>query len=141
MSDTYSYEVLEPGGHARLVGNVLDRISRASANPASAVGSSRAVLGDPETASWMERTTAADGAALIEAVYGNPVTVLTVEVSTRVVAAVNNFYSLASLQGAIGHYRAEEPCTNDKIVVVSAILLALHSLGMKLGIQGALKGG
>lgn len=73
MSETYSYEVLEPGGHARLVGNVLDRISRASANPASAVGSSRAVLGDPETASWMQRTTAADGAALIEAVYGNTV--------------------------------------------------------------------
>lgn len=73
MSDTYSYEVLEPGGHARLVGNVLDRISRASVNPASAVGSSRAMLGDPETASWMERTTAADGAALIEAVYGNTV--------------------------------------------------------------------
>lgn len=71
MSDTYSYEVLEPGGHARLVGNVLDRISEASANPASAVGSSRALLGDPETASWMERTTAADGAALIEAIYGN----------------------------------------------------------------------
>lgn len=70
MSDTYSYEVLEPGGHARLVGNVLDRISEASANPASAVGSSRAMLGDAETASWMERTTAADGAALIEAVHG-----------------------------------------------------------------------
>lgn len=73
MSDTYNYEVLEPGGHARLVGNVLDRISEASANPASAVGSSRAMLGDPETASWMERTTAADGAALIEAVYGNTI--------------------------------------------------------------------
>ena len=71
MSDTYSYEVLEPGGHARLVGNVLDRISRASANPASAVGSAAALLGDAETASWMERTTAADGAALIEAIYGN----------------------------------------------------------------------
>lgn len=71
MSDTYNYEVLEPGGHARLVGNVLDRISGASANHASAVGSSRAMLGDAETASWTERTTAADGAALIEAVYGN----------------------------------------------------------------------
>lgn len=71
MSDTYSYEVLEPGGHARLVGNVLDRISRASANPASAVGSAAAMLGDPETASWIKRTTAADGAALIEAVHGN----------------------------------------------------------------------
>lgn len=38
--------------------------------PALVAGSSRAMLGDPETASWMERTTAADGAALIEAVYG-----------------------------------------------------------------------
>ncbi len=71
MSDTYSYEVLEPGGHARLVGNVLDRISRASTNPASAVGSAAALLGDTETASWTERTTSADGAALIDAVYGN----------------------------------------------------------------------
>lgn len=41
--------------------------------PTLVAGSSRAVLGDVETASWMERTTAADGAALIEAIYGNTV--------------------------------------------------------------------
>ena len=41
--------------------------------PALVSGSSRAVLGDPETASWMERITAADGAALIESVQGNTV--------------------------------------------------------------------
>lgn len=39
--------------------------------PGLAVGSSTGILGDPETASWMERTTAADGAALIESVKGN----------------------------------------------------------------------
>lgn len=39
--------------------------------PTLVAGSSRAMLGDPETASWMERTTAADGAALIESVKGN----------------------------------------------------------------------
>lgn len=39
--------------------------------PTLVSGSSRALLGDPETASWMERTTAADGAALIESVKGN----------------------------------------------------------------------
>ena len=66
-----TYEVLEPGGHARLVGNVLDRIASASSNPASSAGSAAALLGDAETASWMERTTAADGAALIDAIYGN----------------------------------------------------------------------
>ena len=41
--------------------------------PTLVSGSSRALLGDPETASWMERTTAADGAALIEAVQGNTI--------------------------------------------------------------------
>lgn len=41
--------------------------------PTLVSGSSRAMLGDPETASWMERTTAADGAALIDAIYGNTV--------------------------------------------------------------------
>lgn len=41
--------------------------------PGLAVGSATGILGDPETASWMERTTAADGAALIDAIYGNTV--------------------------------------------------------------------
>lgn len=39
--------------------------------PGLAVGSATGILGDPETASWMGRTTAADGAALVEAVKGN----------------------------------------------------------------------
>lgn len=66
-----TYEVLEPGGHARLVGNVLDRISSASSNPASSAGSSASLLADTTQESWTAKVTEGDGAALVESVKGN----------------------------------------------------------------------
>ena len=66
-----TYEVLEPGGHARLVGNMLDRIASASSNPASSAGSAAALLADHTQESWTAKVTEGDGAALIEAVLGN----------------------------------------------------------------------
>lgn len=111
MSETYSYEVLEPGGHARLVGNVLDRISRASANPASAVGSSSAMLGDAETASWMERTTAADGAALIESICGNTVVESGSLLPVRMTGVETNGFNQWDEQTADGYWNDDGTMT------------------------------
>ena len=66
-----TYEVLEPGGHARLVGNVLDRIARASSNPASSAGSAAALLDAPTEGAWLARESVGDGSALVESVNGN----------------------------------------------------------------------
>lgn len=60
--------------------------------PNLAVGSAAALLGDTEAASWMERTTAADGAALIDAVYGNTLRwnqLITVKARTSTASNVN----------------------------------------------------
>ena len=66
-----TYEVLEPGGHARLVGNVLDRIASASSNPASSAGSAAALLDAPTEGAWLARESVGDGSALVEYVKGN----------------------------------------------------------------------
>lgn len=66
-----TYEVLEPGGHARLVGNVLDRIARASSNPASSAGSAAALLDAPTEGAWLARESVGEGSALVESVKGN----------------------------------------------------------------------
>lgn len=71
----------------------------------------------------------------------NTVAIFAVEVTARMAAAVNDKHALARLYGAISHHRAEEPRANDKDIVGFAILTAAHSLGMKLGKQGALKDG
>ena len=66
-----TYEVLEPGGHARLVGNVLDRIASASSNPSGSVGSAVGLLADATKEAWTARVTDGNGSALIDAIYGN----------------------------------------------------------------------
>ena len=71
----------------------------------------------------------------------NTVAIFAVEVTARMATAVNDKHALARLYGAISDHRAEEPRANDKDIVGFAILTAAHSLGMKLGKQGALKDG
>ena len=54
-------------GRDKLTGDAIS----GNNEPGFTAGSASALLGDIETASWMERTTAADGAALVDAIYGN----------------------------------------------------------------------
>ena len=56
-------------GRDKLAGDAIS----GNNEPGFTAGSSRALLGDAETVSWMERTTAADGAALVDAIYGNTI--------------------------------------------------------------------
>ena len=61
----------------------------------------------------------------------------TIEVAADVITAVDDLHPLTRLHGAPSHHRAEEPRANDKVVVISAILPAQHSLGTRSDIQGA----
>ena len=57
----------------KLADGAVSNVISGDNEPGFTAGSAASLLGDAETASWMERTTAADGAALIDAIYGNTV--------------------------------------------------------------------
>lgn len=67
---------------------------------------------------------------------GHAVTIFAVEVTPDMVATVNDLDTLSCLYGTPSHDGAEEPRTDNK-VVVWLTLVAQHSLGMKSSVQGA----
>lgn len=89
---------------AKLADEVKAGLNTPDEFPALVAGSSRAMLGDPETASWMERTTAADGAALIESICGNTIVQDGSLLPVRMEGIETNGFNLFDVSGTIMGY-------------------------------------